>query len=217
MPCAHATAILSILRVYFDALHAALNHKIEYLICKAMEDSNTKSLRFDQNTNEKLQALASRLGLSKRELLLRMVDYFCRTKKDPADVNDELLKNTLVKSHKTYMGFIKAQEDLLLIPMKQSMDKMIANQRDIVKYFNEQVLAANKTLLKNQGNILEAQQETEKLMKLIQDAMEQKLHLKVRFLRILGGYVKAREELGSFKGKEKEELLEQTKRQIERL
>lgn len=179
-----------------------------------MEDLNTKSIRFSNAINEKLLGLAGRLGVTKTGLLIQMVEYFYRTKKDPADINDELLKSSLAKSHKTYMGFIKAQEDLLLIPMKQSMDKMIANQKDIVKYFNEQVLGANKVLLKNQNDLQQVHHETEKLMKLIYSGLEQKERLKSKFLQILVSYSKSREELGSFKGKEKEELLEQTKRQI---
>lgn len=182
-----------------------------------MEDLNTKSIRFSEETNQKLLGLASKLGLTKRELLVKMVEYFYRTKKDPADINDELLKNTLSKSHKTYMSFIKAQEDLLLIPMKQSMDKMIANQRDIVKYFNEQVLGANKTLLQNQADLQQTVNGTEKLMKMISASLDQKERLKGKFLHILTSYVRSREELGSFKGREKEELLEQTKKQIENL
>jgi len=39
-----------------------------------------------------------------------MVNYFHRTKKDPSDINDEILKNTLVKNHDTYIRFIRAQE-----------------------------------------------------------------------------------------------------------
>lgn len=180
-----------------------------------MEDLNVKSVRFDQATNAKLEALAAKLGLSKRALVIKMIDYFYRTGKDPGDINDELLKNNLAKSHKTYMGFIKAQEDLLLIPMKQSMDKMIDNQRDIVKYFNEQVLGANKTLLRNQEDLHQLHRETDKLMKSIYSSIQQKEQLKDKFLFILSGYVKAREELGSFKGREKEVLLERTKKQIE--
>lgn len=182
-----------------------------------MEDLSTKSIRFSNAINEKLVGLAGKLGLSKRELFIQMVEYFYRTKKDPADINDELLKNTLAKSHKTYMGFIKAQEDLLLIPMKQSMDKMIANQKDIVKYFNEQVLGANKTLLKNQTDLQHDHKETQKLMKAVYANLEQKERMKSKFLQILVSYAKSREELGSFKGREKEELLEQTKNQIENL
>lgn len=182
-----------------------------------MEDLNTKSVRFDQLTNEKLLGLANKLGLSKRVLLVRMVEYFYRTKKDPADINDELLKNTLSKSHKTYMSFIKAQEDLLLIPMKQDMEKMIANQRDIVKYFNEQVLGANRTLLERHADLQKSNKEAEKLIRAIYSSMEQKERLKGKFMNILSVYVKVREELGSFKGREKEELLEHTKRQIENL
>lgn len=115
------------------------------------------------------------------------------------------------------MGFIKAQEDLLLIPMKQCMDKMIANQKDIVKYFNEQVLGANKAILKNQTDFQQSHKETEKLIKLISAGLEQKERLKSKFQYILISYSKSREELGSFKGREKEELLELTKRQIENL
>lgn len=94
---------------------------------------------------------------------------------------------------------------------------MIANQRDIVKYFNEQALGANKTILKNQEGMQQAQNETDKLMKKNCGGLEQKDRLKNKFLHILNGYAKSREELGSFKGREKEELLEQTKRQIENL
>jgi len=179
-----------------------------------MENNNTKSIRFSTHTNQKMEGLASKLGLSKKELLEQMVEYFYRTKKDPADINDEILKNTLAKSHKTYMSFIKAQEDLLLIPIKTSTDKMISNQKDIVKYFNEQVLSANKNLLKNQQMFLD---KINSLEKLLSTAIDQKDKLKSRFQYILNNYIRNREELGSFKGREKEELAEQTRKQIENL
>lgn len=182
-----------------------------------MEEPKTKTVRFDEATNQKLESLAAKLGLSKRVLLVQMVAYFYRTRKDPADVSDELLKNTLVKSHKAYMGFIKAQEELLLIPMKQGMDKMIANQHSIVKFFNEQVLQANKSLLKNQQEMRAETLETEKLIQTIYRRIEQKVRLKTKFRHILSQYIKAREELGSFKGKEREELAAQTLQQIENL
>lgn len=133
-----------------------------------------------------------------------MIDYFYQSKKDPNDLNDEELKNIILKNHKTYISFIKAQENLLLMPMKEAMDKMINNQRDIVKYFNEQVLNANKLILKNQQEQIAKFEETNKtLIRLIDD----KEKLKVAFLQILNTYIKNREELGSFKTREKEDLI----------
>lgn len=170
-----------------------------------MEKLNT--IKYPPSLDQKFTKVASALGLSKRELFARMVEYFHRTKKDPSDINDELLKNTLSKSHKAYTSFIKAQETLLLIPMKESMDRMIANQRDIVKYFNEQIIGANKSILKSQHN-------TENLLK---KSLESKQKLKAAFTHILNGYIQSREELGAFKSKEKEELAETARRQLAEL
>jgi uncharacterized protein (DUF1778 family) len=100
--------------------------------------------------------------------------------------------------------------------MKEAMDKMIGNQKEIVSFFNQQVLEANRTILKNQELFQLKATETEKLMKGIYDQMDSKAKLKSRFLTILNSYIKTREELGSFKGREKEELAESGK-QLENL
>ncbi|SES23323.1 BfmA/BtgA family mobilization protein [Pedobacter rhizosphaerae] len=176
-----------------------------------------RTIKFTTATDQKLEKIALALGRSKRLVFVQMVDYFHRNKKDPTDLNDDLLKNSLSKSHKTYMGFIKSQEDLLLIPIKQGVDKMIGNQRDIVKFFNEQVLGANKTLLKNQHQMLERTAESDKVIKAVLQRMDGADQLKAKFLQILNSYIKSREELGSFKGREKEELAELTRKQVENL
>lgn len=178
---------------------------------------SVKTVKFSKTTDEKFVTISRALGRSKRELFSQMVDYFYKNKKDPTDLNDDILKNTLSRSHKTYIGFIKNQEDLLLIPMKEAMDKMIANQKDIVRFFNEQVLGANKTMLKHQLSQQDKFSESEKLMKTIQMQLDNKAVLKVKMLQIINGYIKAREDLGSFKSKEKEELAEQVRKQIEHL
>ena len=147
-------------------------------------------------------------------LFEKMVDYFHRTKKDPSDINDELLKNSFAKSHKTYTSFIKTQEQLLLIPMKEAMEKMISNQKEIVKYFNEQVIHANKTILKNQQEQHTKLNDTEILLI---KAIDGKEKLKANFLQILNSYIRNRGELGSFKAREKEELIENARRQINNL
>src|SRR5690606_5243673 len=58
-------------------------------------------------------------GRPQRLVFAQMVDYFHRSKKDPKDVNDELLKNTLLKQHRDYIGFIRTQESDILIPIKR--------------------------------------------------------------------------------------------------
>ncbi len=179
-----------------------------------MEKESINTVKYSASVNIKFGRIAQTLGMSKRALFEKMVDYFHRTKKDPSDINDDLLKNTLAKSHKTYTSFIKTQEQLLLIPMKEAMDKMIANQKDIVKYFNEQVFNANKAILKNQREQNEKLQQTENLFI---KAIEGKEKLKANFLLILNGYIKSREELGSFKAREKEELIESVKKQVANL
>jgi len=67
------------------------------------KDNYSKTLRFSAETDEKLGKLAQRFTLSKFQFFNKMVEYFHRTKKDPADINDEVLKNTLVKNHDTYI------------------------------------------------------------------------------------------------------------------
>jgi len=178
---------------------------------------NLNAIKYTKVTGDKLQKISLALGRSKRLVFAQMVDYFYRNKKDPTDLNDELLKVTLAKGHKSYMAFIRAQEDLLLIPIKQGVDKMIANQRDIVKFFNEQVLGGNKTLLQNQEMFLKTAQGNDKLIKFLAQKTESRENLKLKMIQILNGYIRSREELGAFKTREKEELADQTRKQIENL
>ncbi|MFA6275585.1 MAG: BfmA/BtgA family mobilization protein [Pedobacter sp.] len=176
-----------------------------------MEQENVNTVKYPASIDIKFAKVASTLALTKRELFIKMVEYFYRTKKDPGDINDELLKTALAKSHKAYTSFIKTQEQLLLIPMKESMDKMISNQKDIVKYFNEQVVNANKSILKGQQEQITRLQETEKLFV---EAIENKEKLKASFLQILNGYIRNREELGAFKTREREELAETARKRV---
>ena len=115
-----------------------------------MEDANNKSVRFNAITGEKFEKVAIKLGRNKRLIFMQMVDYFYRSKKDPLDVNDELLKNTLLKNHKDYIGFIRTQETDLLIPTKREVDRMIQSQKKLLDYFNDHIIKHNENLLKNQ-------------------------------------------------------------------
>jgi len=61
----------------------------------AKVDENIKSVRFTKEIDERLAVLSRKLGRTKRMLIIQMVDYFYKSKKDPADLNDEVLKKEL--------------------------------------------------------------------------------------------------------------------------
>lgn len=177
-------------------------------------DNYTKSLRFSVETDIKLGNLAIKYGYSKFQFFNQMVEYFHKTRKDPADVTDELLKRTLSRNHDAYTSFIKTQEKILLIPIHQSVERMIRNQEQIVKYFNEQVLGANKELLKYQQNQTAKIKQTDDVLKLVYESLQTRKKLKAHFITIFEDYVKNREQMGAFKTREKEELINQIRKQI---
>jgi hypothetical protein len=177
-----------------------------------------KSVRFTEETNGKFTGLAVKLNREKRTVFRQMVEYFHRTKKDPSDINDEVLKSTLVKNHDTYIRFIRAQEEKVLIPIKFEVDRMIQSQIKILDFFNNHVLKANKDLLSNQQSQTEKFLETDKLLKIITEKLETKESLKLKFLYILNNYSKARESFSfTTSAKEKEDLMTAARQQIAKL
>lgn len=170
-----------------------------------------KSVRFTDATNQQFTGLSLRLGRDKRIIFRQMVEYFHRTKKDPADINDELLKNTLIKNHDTYIRFIRVQEEKMLIPIKTEVDRMVNSQVKIIDSFNGQVLKANRDILAGQ----QAQgQQVEKLLQTIMDKLDNKESLKLKFLYILNHYSKV---FLTASAKERETLLQETRQHISKL
>lgn len=176
-----------------------------------------KSIRFPLLVHNELLKLSEKFGRSQRQLFMQMVEYFYRSGKDPLDIGDEQLKKTLSRNHDAYVSFIKSQEKVLLIPMRTEMERMIKNQEQIVSFFNEQVLKANKSLLAHQQVQTKDINESAKIIKVLYEDREIKRTLQQKFLTILDAYIKNRENLGSFKTREKEELAEQVRRQVEAL
>jgi hypothetical protein len=76
-----------------------------------MQTETLRTIKDNPQTASKLDKIALKLGRSNRQVFAQMVDYFYRSKKDPLDINDDLLKNTLLKQNKDYIGFIKTQEN----------------------------------------------------------------------------------------------------------
>src|SRR5213080_3787477 len=98
-----------------------------------MEDINVRSVRYPVAVDQKFEKIALKLGRTKRQVFIQMIDYFYKSKKDPLDLNDELLKNALMKNHQQYIGFIKSQENMLLIPIKTEMERVSLSQAKIIE------------------------------------------------------------------------------------
>ena len=183
-----------------------------------MEDINVRSVRFPVVVDQKFEKIALKLGRTKRQVFIQMVDYFYKSKKDPMDLNDELLKNTLLKNHQQFIGFIKTQENMLLVPMKTLMDKIGESQRQIIDRFNTEVLTHNVDILNNQHALASMFGEIAWLMDTILQSQKNKEILKAQFISILEVYIKSREAFTMMtSGREKEELIVVTKEQVQLL
>ena len=182
------------------------------------KDENVKTIRFPVSTDEKLQKLADKNGLTKLAFFIYMVDYFYKSKKDPRDLNDELLKNAINKKTDNIISFIKTQEQDILIPLKKSAEKMITVQGNIVDHFNKHIIrfndeqkAAFQSQLNQIGKIVEYLQTIDRLQ-------YEKTALKDRFSFILESYIRAREQMSMMtKQADKDILIQQVREQLKSL
>jgi len=177
-----------------------------------------KSIRFSLVVHDKLQKLSAKLGRPQTLVFSQMVDYFYRTKKDPIDLNDEMLKNSILKNAQSQIAFLKTQEKIFLFPMNEKIGEVLEQQGEILEALNEQVLQANQAQEEQHKNQLQYLKgiytKTENMVK----QLEEKTVLKSKFIYILNSYINAREKIsGLFNGKEKDELIEETIKQIKRL
>ncbi|WP_222537852.1 BfmA/BtgA family mobilization protein [Pedobacter polysacchareus] len=190
-----------------------------------MQEEQFRTVKYSLAVDLKFDKIALKLGRAKRLLFIQMVEYFYRNKKDPADFNDELLKNTLLKQHQQYIGFIKVQESEYFDPIRVEINRMAERQRNLLNLFNTQVLKSNEQLFQNQNEMLSQQQmqiakfsQTDSLIARVEVKLYTKERLKQEFAIILENYVKAREALGlMFSGKEKEALLTKVMAQVKGL
>jgi hypothetical protein len=183
-----------------------------------MEDINVRSVRYPVVVDQKFEKIALKLGRTKRQVFIQMVDYFYKSKKDPVDLNDEVLKNTLLKNHQQYIGFIKTQENMLLVPIKTLMDRIGESQRQIIERFNTEVLQHNVDVLNNQHAQAVVFSEIGRLMEVISKSQKSKDTLKAQFMSILDSYIRSREAFTMMtSGREKEELVAMVKDQVRTL
>jgi len=184
----------------------------------AEENSYKKTIKYSNETDDMLQKLANRAGCTKRDFFIRMVEYFYKTRKDPTDISDELLKTTLVKNHDTYIRFIRAQEEKILIPVKLDIERMMQSQLKILDCFNTQIIKANTDLQQSQQKQANKFAETDKLLRLVAEKLDTREILKTKFLHILNHYIKVRETFSfTTAAKEKDELIQVVRQQVTKL
>lgn len=179
---------------------------------------NIKTIRFPVASDQKLQKLADKCGLTKLDFFIYMVDYFYKSKKDPRDLNDELLKKELVKRTDTIIAFIKTMEEELLRPLKKDGERIIKVQGSIVSTFNEHIIKhhnEHKDALTSQS--FKIDQIADCLQKM-DTALLQKNKLKAGFSSILEYYIKSRENMGMVtKQIDKENLIQNVRQQLQNL
>jgi predicted RNA-binding protein YlxR (DUF448 family) len=167
------------------------------------------------------------LGRSKQELFGQMVDYFYKSKKDPGDLNDELLKKELGQGINRIISFIKTQEKEALTPIMADGRELQRNltflMGQVYQFFNvdpkniargfyldsQRERAKENTDLVQKQEALEKQQkemvvELKKLLsetRTYQDGVkshqEGKNALKAKFRAILDSYIQQRESLNT--------------------
>lgn len=180
-------------------------------------DENTKSVRFPKEIDERLTLLSRKLGRTKRMLVMQMVDYFYKSKKDPADLNDEVLKKELSSGVNRILSFIRKQEGDLLVPVYSMLDELTAMVKlmgSITKTIAERQLKGNSALGESLAHIKLMDSYLKKLIA----ALGEKETLKSNFRKILEHYIAQRETLGwPVSAAKKEELAKQVRNAVDKL
>ena len=198
-------------------------------------------MRFDSDTDLKFSKLSEKLGRSKQELFGQMVDYFYKSKKDPVDLNDELLKKELGQGINRIIAFIKTQEKEALSPMladlaqlQRTLTRLNAQHEQFFQAKNDQevtgfFIQTQRRLLKEHQTGQQQQQEmAQTLQNLLSEArshqneirvqQETKKGLKAKFMAILDHYVLQRDAMNALtQGRLIKELQENTRSQVNNL
>ncbi|WDF69205.1 BfmA/BtgA family mobilization protein [Sphingobacterium oryzagri] len=180
-------------------------------------DTNVKSIRYPVPCDEKLTLLARKLKRTKRQLFIEMVDYFYRSKKDPADMNDEMLKSDLSRIGNRLVGFFRTQESELLVPIHGMAQELVGNTetvKDELKSIHEKQGDAEKLLRENTKHA----SEQIRLLTSIFDGLAKMEEMRAGFRRIMEGYIAEREALGwSTSSGKKDELVRRFRLKVDRL
>ncbi|MFZ4263808.1 BfmA/BtgA family mobilization protein [Sphingobacterium sp. HJSM2_6] len=168
-----------------------------------MEQWKEKSIRFPQKSDDQLSALVLKFGRSKKLFLVQMIDYFYRSKKDPADSGDEILKRELSFGINRILSFIKQQEKDLLIPV---MNLNTENFR-LLNVFHEKLHGQDQLLTDQRQRIENILQEVNYISKGISKNKTDKAILISNIIMLFDRFLKVRDAIGwSLNSAKKDEL-----------
>ncbi|EEI89704.1 hypothetical protein HMPREF0765_4609 [Sphingobacterium spiritivorum ATCC 33300] len=168
-------------------------------------------------TDIKLEKIALKLGRTKKTTVIQMVEYFYRSKKDPIDLNDELLKKELVNGNNRIISFFKTQEKDFLLPVFSDVGTLLAIAKQHTLYFKE-IGIYLKQDVENVKKLAERMMTLERGIAKTQTYLEEKALLKSRFSKILEHYITQRESLGwTTANVKKEELQAYIRQSLENL
>lgn len=181
------------------------------------QDENIRSVRFSGQVDERLNKLALKLGRTKRMLVIQMIDYFYRSRKDPSDLNDEMLKKELSAGVSRILSFIRQQESDLLAPAYAETVKVLkalTGQRTAISEITEMQKKAHQ----KHSEYLQWLRGIAAVLNRMHEAQEDRKALKKKSRDILEYYIVQRESLGwtASQGK-KDELAAHCRRSLDNL
>jgi hypothetical protein len=182
-----------------------------------MKERDTNSIRYPKETDDKMEKLVKTLNRSKKELFCQMADYFYRSKKDPADPGDEMLKRELSSGISRILSFIRQQEKDFLLPLftdAGNLKTISSRQMEILEGIGRHLLAESEktaVLAKRSEQLING-------IKHLLSKQKEKELLKEQFSQLLDYYIAQREEMGwTTAGTKKEELIAHVKQSLKNL
>jgi len=176
-----------------------------------------RTVKYSVQDDVKFVKISLKLGRPKRLVFSQMLDYFYRSKKDPLDVNDELLKRELSNGINRVLSFVKRQESDFLLHILKDSAALIVIAKAHASYFKEII----GYLEENEGNGKELARRMMVLEKSItrtQQYLDEKELLKLRFKKLLEYYISQREGLGwQVSAAKKDELQSHVRQSLENL
>lgn len=176
-----------------------------------------RTVKYSVQDDEKFGKIAFKLGRSKRLLFSQMLDYFYRSKKDPMDVNDELLKRELSNGINRVLSFVKRQESDFLLPILNDAASSVIIAKEHTSHLDRimDYLQDNQT---SSSGLSKRILLLEQAISSTHQYLEEKAVLKLRFKKLLEYYISQREGLGwPVSAAKKEELQSHVLQSLENL